>query len=82
MSYRGFEKEFPGKIDFIGSLPRITLVGNYKINGQMLVLPIQGNFVKYRIAMKFKLIETFLLTFLYIGQGFSNITLGEFMTIL
>uniref|UniRef100_A0A336LYW3 CSON008368 protein n=1 Tax=Culicoides sonorensis TaxID=179676 RepID=A0A336LYW3_CULSO len=39
---QGFEKNFPGKLIFDAYIPQIVLVGQYKINGQVLVLPIQG----------------------------------------
>lgn len=39
----GFEKDpLRSKFEIEASVPRISLVGKYKINGKVLVLPIQG----------------------------------------
>lgn len=39
---RGFDKEFNSKIVFDAYVPQIMLIGQYRINGQVLILPIQG----------------------------------------
>lgn len=42
--FEGFEKDpIKSKIEFHGIIPRLTISGNYKMKGQILVLPIQGN---------------------------------------
>lgn len=40
----GFEEDpSKSKIEFHGTIPILTISGNYKMKGQILVLPIQGN---------------------------------------
>lgn len=42
--FQGFEKDpIKSKIELHGIIPRLTISGNYKMKGQILVLPIQGN---------------------------------------
>lgn len=44
INFRGFQKDPRGsKIEVEGFLPKITLIGDYKIQGKVLILPIQGN---------------------------------------
>lgn len=40
----GFEKDpSKSKVELHGTIPRLSITGNYKLKGQILVLPIQGN---------------------------------------
>lgn len=40
---KGFTKDFDGKkIDITLKIPSTTLIGDYKLDGQVLILPIQG----------------------------------------
>lgn len=41
--YRGFGSELIGKKEIRINAPVISLVGNYSINGRVLILPIQGD---------------------------------------
>lgn len=41
---KGFEENFDGKnAEISGLVPKVELLGNYKINGQILILPIKGH---------------------------------------
>lgn len=43
-SVKGFDRDFKGKTNEIRVfVPKAALIGNYKISGRVLVLPIQGN---------------------------------------
>lgn len=57
----GFDADvFNSKYEIYAKLPAVTLDGDYKINGRVLVLPIQGvgksklNFENVNIAIKYK----------------------------
>lgn len=41
--YSGFQKDPTGKYLLSGKMPVLYLIGQYKISGRVLVLPIQGN---------------------------------------
>lgn len=44
INHRGFNRDAENdKIEFKLRAPVLSLVGNYKISGRVLVLPIQGN---------------------------------------
>lgn len=59
--FSGFEADIlKSKYEIYAKLPLVTLQGDYKINGRVLVLPIQGvgksslNFENVEIAIKYK----------------------------
>lgn len=42
-SVKGFVEDFNGKqVEIKGMIPRVELIGAYKINGKILILPIKG----------------------------------------